>query len=367
MNTSLSPDKGTGNRQQQGCGWLTTAVAPISTAAREAARERQNRLTKPPGSLGQLEGLAVTFAGWQHDPLPDIDRCQVRVFAGDHGLVAEGVSAFPQSVTVEMLRNFARGGAAISVLNQALDADFRVINLGTAHPLPVEDQGHPAIQHLQLAPGTANMCTEPAMTGELLAAALLAGAEAVFGVERGVFIGGEMGIGNTAATAALTCALLDLPAQATVGRGTGVDDDGLARKRRAVDRALTLHKPYCISPLETLRRLGGLEIAALTGAYTAAAQKGMPSLVDGYICTAAALIACLINPAVRDWLLFAHCSAEPGHRFLLKALAARPLLDLDMRLGEGSGAAIALPLLQVACRLHGRMATFEEAEVSGHG
>ena len=183
--------------------------------------------------------------------------------------------------------------------------------------------------------------------------------------EAELFIGGEMGIGNTSGSAAaLTCALLDLPAETTVGRGTGIDDDTLALKCDAVQRALNLHAGKDISPLDILRRLGGLEIAALTGAYIACAQRGIPVVVDGYICTAAALLACRLNSGVRAWMLFAHESAEPGHRYLLQALAASPMLDFGMRLGEGSGAAIVIPLLQAACRLHNEMATFSEAGVS---
>lgn len=342
---------------------LIMPVSPIDLGAREQAGLRQGQLTKPPGALGRLEQLAVDFAGWQGNPLPSLRWVKVRVFAADHGIAAEGVSAFPQSVTVEMIRNFARGGAAISVLARRTGADFRVVNLGTVAPLPMSDSVHPSVRDLQLAPGSANICREPAMDHGLLAAAVATGADEV--VDCDLFVGGEMGIANTATSAALASALLNLPAEKTVGRGTGVDEDGLARKRAAVNRALALHKPHCHSPLETLRRLGGLEIAALAGAYIAAAQRGIPSLVDGYICTAAALVACRINPGVRDWLLFGHRSREPGHQHLLSALNAEPLLDLGMRLGEGSGAAAALPLLYSACDLHREMATFAEAGVSG--
>jgi len=346
--------------------WLHSPTARTSQTARDTARTRQNQLTKPPGSLGRLEDIAVAFAGWQGRAVPRLEAVRVRVFAADHGIAAEGVSAFPQAVTVEMIRNFARGGAAISVLSRRAGADFRVVNLGTVEPLSDADRGYPAVRDLQLAPGSANICTAAAMDEELLAAALAAGAEEIIGGGPcDLFIGGEMGIANTAATAALVSALLGLSTAQTVGTGTGVDGEGLARKRDAVNRALVLHEPHCHSPLETLRRLGGLEIAALTGAYIAAAQRGIPSLVDGYICTAAALVACRINPGVRDWLLFGHRSREPGHSHLLDALDAQPLLDLGLHLGEGSGAALALPLLQSACDLHREMATFVEAGVSG--
>ncbi len=341
--------------------WWLEAVPEPSEPGRVAALERQGQLTKPPGSLGRLEELAVQIAAWQGCDNPQLERIGICVFAADHGVVAEGVSAFPQSVTVEMIRNFARGGAAIAVLARRFQASFSVINMGTVEPGP-ELVG---VVNVQLAPGTANFCSAPAMSGDQVRQALASGAEQLPS-DCDIFIGGEMGIGNTTAAAALTSALLDLPVEASVGRGTGVDDRGLALKCDAVQRALALHSAHCDSALETLRRLGGLEIAALTGAYIAAAQRGVPVLVDGYICTAAALLACCLNARVRDWMLFAHCSAEPGHRYLLAALSAEPLLDLGLHLGEGSGAAVALPLLQMACHLHNTMATFSEAGVSGN-
>ncbi len=339
--------------------WWYGTVEPPSERAAAAARARQQQLTKPPGSLGQLESLAIQFAAWQNRSDPRLDAVEIRVFAGDHGVVAEGVSAFGQAVTVQMIHNFASGGAAIAVLARHYGASFFVINVGTATPGPVLD----GVVDVQLAPGTANFCTAPAMDEVLVRRALDSGA--AYAPSAGeLFIGGEMGIGNTSSAAALTSALLDLPPATTVGRGTGVDDQGLALKRAAVQRGLDLHVSDGMSALDILRCLGGLEIAALTGAYIACAQRAIPMLVDGYICTVAALLACRLNPAVRDWMLFAHQSAEPGHRLLLQALSAEPLLDLGLRLGEGSGAAIALPLLRAACLLHNEMATFAEAGVS---
>jgi nicotinate-nucleotide--dimethylbenzimidazole phosphoribosyltransferase len=339
--------------------WWDAPVAAPSQDAQAAARDRQAQLTKPPGSLGKLEQLAVQFAGWQGRCDPRLHTVAIRVFAGDHGVVAEGVSAFPQAVTVQMIDNFASGGAAISVLARHCGASFAVINVGTVAPGPQRD----GVVNLDLAPGTANFCTGAAMTEPLVLRALACGAQHA-PVSADLFIGGEMGIGNTTSAAALASALLGLPAATTVGRGTGVDDAGLALKCDVVRRALDLHREEGVNALELLRCVGGLEIAALCGAYIASAQRGIPSLVDGYICSAAALVACRLNPGVRAWLLFAHCSAEPGHRHVLDALSAEPLLDLGMRLGEGSGAAVALPLLQTACRLHNEMATFAEAGVS---
>jgi len=340
--------------------WWREAAAQPCGASREAAQQRQLQLTKPPGSLGRLEELAVQFAAWQGRALPQLQDICIRVFAADHGVAREGVSAFPQAVTVEMIRNFSAGGAAIAVLARQWRADFGVVNLGTALPVPAL----PQVQNLDIAPGTANFCDGPAMTPGQCERALAAGAQQLRAGCH-LFIGGEMGIGNTTAAAALTAALLGLPATATVGRGTGIDDAGLDRKRAVVARALALHAPHCDQPDEALRRLGGLEIAALAGAYIAAAQRGVPALVDGYICSAAALVACRMNRGVRDWLLFAHRSAEGGHPALLTALQAQPLLDLQLRLGEGSGAALALSLLRDACVLHAGMATFAEAGVQG--
>jgi nicotinate-nucleotide--dimethylbenzimidazole phosphoribosyltransferase len=339
--------------------WWLKPVADISFASQQAALARQQQLTKPAGSLGVLETLAVDFAGWQGREKPDLNRIDIRVFAGDHGVVEEGVSAYPQAVTVEMIKNFSRGGAAITVLAKQVNATFSVVNMGTVAVSPSCD----SVVNIQLSAGTNNFCQMPAMDEALVLKALAVGAEQVSS-DADVLVVGEMGIGNTTAAAALTSALLDLSPDITVGRGTGVDDDALAHKRNVVLRALTRHRSEISAPLAALRCLGGLEIAALTGAYISAAQKGIPSVVDGYICTTAALVACRLNPAVRPWLIFSHRSAEPGHHYLLEALAAKPLLDLGLRLGEGSGAALVIPLLQSACRLHSDMATFAEAGVS---
>lgn len=338
--------------------WLQP-VRSICQASREAALARQAQLTKPPGSLGKLESLAIDFAGWQAREKPLLKNIAVRVFAADHGVAAEGVSAFPQAVTVEMVRNFARGGAAITVLARQHKADFAVYNLGTVAPV----ETLPGLHNIQLAPGSGNICVEPAMDMEQVLHAMQVGADSL-PVDADLFIGGEMGVGNTTAAAALICKVLSLEARVVVGRGTGVDAVGLQRKLVAVEKALQVHRDV-VSPLQILCCLGGLEIAALTGAFIRCAQQGVPVLVDGFIASAAALMAVQINPGVKAWLVFAHLSHEQGHRVLLDALAVEPLLDFDLRLGEGSGAALALPLLQSALKLHAEMATFAEAEVSG--
>ncbi|HXH03372.1 MAG TPA: nicotinate-nucleotide--dimethylbenzimidazole phosphoribosyltransferase [Candidatus Competibacteraceae bacterium] len=342
--------------------WLNLAIATPDPAAEAAARARQDQLTKPPGSLGRLEALAIRLAALQRRERPAVERVRIVVFAGDHGVVAEGVSAFPQAVTAEMVRNFARGGAAISVLARQHGATLEVVNAGTVSPL----EPLPGVVDRRVGPGTANFAVEPAMSAEQCAQALSAGAEAAeraheAGAE--LFIGGEMGIGNTTAAAALGCALLGLSAAALAGPGTGLDAAGVSRKAAVIERALALHAGG--TPLELLCRLGGFEIAALAGAYIRCAQLGIPVLVDGFITTAAALAALRLRPEIAPWLLYGHASAEPGHRRLLAALGAQPLVELDMRLGEGSGAATALPILRAACALHNGMATFAEAGVSG--
>ena len=343
-------------------GWLDPVAAPDADAEAQA-RARQARLTKPPGSLGQLEALAIRLAALQGSPRPTVDRVWISIFAADHGVAAEGVSAFPQAVTGEMLRNFAGGGAAISVLARALGATLEVVDLGT-----VNDPGElPGVRRAIIAASTANACTQPAMTDAQLQAALAAGAASVHAARAAgaqLFIGGDMGIANTTAASALGCALLGLPAAALGGAGTGLDAAGVAHKVRVIERALARHAD-ATTALERLRRLGGFEIAALAGAFLAAAQAGLPVLVDGFIATVAALAAVQLQPACRPWLLFAHRSQEHGHARVLAALEATPLLDLGLRLGEGSGAAVAVPLLRLACALHNGMATFEQAGVSG--
>lgn len=342
--------------------WWQRACQPVDSAAARQARERQDQLTKPQGALGRLETVVVQLAGWQGKARPQLERVAISVFAGDHGVVAEGVSAFPQAVTGEMLRNFVRGGAAISVLAGQLGATLEVLDLGT-----VGEQAIDGVQRLALGRGTANLAKAPAMSVEQCRRALQVGADSVARARDAgaqLFIGGEMGIGNTTSACALACALLARPAAELVGRGTGLDDAGLRHKCAVIERSLALHRPYCDAPEASLRRLGGFEIAALCGAYLACAQQGVPALVDGYISSVAALAAVRLNEGCRDWLLFAHRSAEAGHGAVLAALDAEPLLDLGLRLGEGSGAALVVPLLRQACALHDRMATFAEAAVS---
>lgn len=343
--------------------WWQDAVAQVDRLALEQAQQRQTQLTKPQGALGRQEQLAIRLAGWQGNARPQLERVWISVFAGDHGVAVEGVSTVPQAVTGQMLRNFANGGAAINVMARQLGATLDLRDLGLAVPLgPL-----PGVHHLNLAPGSANLLREPAMTGALCQQALLAGRQAVLdaaGQGAQLFIAGEMGIGNTTPACAMASLLLDQPVALLVGPGTGLDAEGLRHKTAVIETAVGLHGPQCHTALDVLERLGGLEIAAIAGAYLAAAQQGIPMLVDGYICSTAALCATRLNPACRDWMLFGHRSAEPGHAAVLAALQAEPLLDLGMRLGEGTGAAASVPLLRMACALHSDMATFAEAAVA---
>lgn len=342
--------------------WWRQPCAPVDSAFMDIAQERQRQLTKPAGSLGQLETIAVRLAALQGSPRPRLSNVHIGLFAADHGVVAEGVSPYPQTVTGQMLRNFINGGAAISVLARNLGAQMTVVDLGTVAPL-----GLSGVRQARLGPGTRNFAQTAAMTPAQCTDALQVGREtAQLAASQGaeLFIGGEMGIGNTTSASALAAWLLDCPAADLVGPGTGLDAAGVSHKTQVIEAALRLHGPACTEPLDALACFGGFEIAALVGSYLGAAQAGVAALVDGFICTVAALIAVRLNPDCASWLFFAHQGAEPGHRAVLQALQAQPLLALGLRLGEGSGAALAVPLMRLACELHGNMATFSEAAVA---
>lgn len=344
--------------------WVDAPLAAADEDARHSAEHRQASLTKPPGSLGRLESIAVDLAALQGRARPRVDAVRIVVFAADHGIAAEGVSAFPQSVTAEMVRNFSAGGAAIAVMARILGADLEVVNVGTVVELPPL----PGVVNRRIAAGTANAVHAAAMTPQQYAAALAAGREAAdrardAGTE--LFIGGDMGIANTTSASAVACALLGAAGSELAGPGTGLDATGVARKAAVIDAALARHAEGAGDPHEVLRRLGGFEIAALAGAFVACAQQGMPVLVDGFIASTAALAAMRTRPGIEEWMLLAHRSAEPGHDRVIRALGLAPIVDLGLRLGEGTGAAAALPLLRLACALHDGMATFDEAAVSG--
>ncbi len=344
--------------------WVDLPAKPLDESARQSAIAHQGALTKPAGSLGQLESLATLLAAQQGRAMPAIEQLHISLFAADHGVAAQGVSAYPQAVTAEMVKNFAAGGAAICVLARALNTELEVVNLGTLNPLPAD---LPQVLDQRINAGSKDFSTDAAMSHTELQMALDAGREAIERAQKlqscDLFIGGEMGIGNTSAATAVACDQLRLPAHELVGLGTGLDATGLVKKTQIIDAALVFHRgPH--TPLETLRLMGGFEIAALCGAYITCAQRGIPALVDGFVATAAALLATRHQPAVAQWLHYAHLSEERGHATMLEAMQVSPLLALNMRLGEGSGAAIAAHLLRLACKLHREMATFAQAGVS---
>jgi nicotinate-nucleotide--dimethylbenzimidazole phosphoribosyltransferase len=346
--------------------WLQQAIIEPCKTSRIAAENRQSQLTKPPGSLGQLEQLAIQLASLQRRPKPQVEKIAISIFVADHGIASENVSAFPQSVTAEMIRNFASGGAAISVIARQFNAQLRVCNLGTATDIETID----GVESLPLGAGTENFSQQAAMTKEQLEQALNIGkkhADEANKINSDVFIGGEMGIANTTAATALGCALLQQPADQLTGPGTGINAATQQHKQHIIEQSLMLHQltpQHSHDPLYCLRHVGGFEIAALTGAFIRCGQIGLPIVVDGFIASIAALAALRLQPKLHPWLILGHQSAEPGHAAIVDALNTSPLLHLNMRLGEGSGAACALPLLKLACALHNEMATFDSANIS---
>lgn len=341
--------------------WFKHEAAHIDQTILQQAQSHQLTLTKPPGALGALEDVAITLAGYQGKIKPGLNRISISIFAGDHGVANKGVSAFPQAVTAEMVKNFAAGGAAISVLAKQLEAQFEVVNMGTVFDVPQ----HESIVDAKVAPGTQDFSETSAMTSEQLLQALEVGKQAALrAYDKGceLFIGGEMGIGNTTSASAIAAAYLSISPADLVGPGTGLDVSKLPFKAQVIEQALALHTSK--EPTDILQNLGGFEIAGLVGAYIQCAQQGTPVLVDGFISSAAALMAVAINASIRPWLMFSHESAEPGHQAILSKLDATPLLNIGMRLGEGSGAAVAVSLMQSAVLLHNQMATFEAAGVS---
>jgi nicotinate-nucleotide--dimethylbenzimidazole phosphoribosyltransferase len=341
--------------------WLLD-IKPLHKPSMDDARRRLDSLTKPRGSLGRLEELAIKIAGITAEPLPRPGRKVIVVMAGDHGVVEEGVSAFPSSVTPQMVRNFVSGGAAINVLAKHVGAEVTVVDVGVAVEVPGEGYVRRNVRR-----GTANMCRGPAMTLDEARRAIMVGAEVARDeAARGArLIGtGDMGIGNTTASTAIICAITGLPGAKVAGRGTGVDDAGLARKIAAIERALDLNQPSPSDALDILHKVGGLEIGALAGLILEAAASRVPVVIDGFISTAAACLAALLSPASRDYMIGSHLSAEPGHRIALETLGCSPLVSLDMRLGEGTGAALAMSLCDASLKILAEMATFEEAGVS---
>jgi len=348
---------------------LQRTCASVTPACRQASLQAQARLankTKPRGSLGRLEELACRLASIYGTPDPELSDRAVVVMAGDHGVAAENVSAYPQEVTGQMLLNFARGGAAINVLARMQQVRLVVVDMGTTEPIA----GLAQVRSGRLGPGTANLTRGPAMSREV----------AVQGLEYGIALAdelqesgvsvlavGEMGIANTTAASAITACLLGLPPGQVTGRGTGVDDDRRRRKVAAIEQALAVNRPNAADPLDVLARLGGFEIAGLAGVILGAAARRLPVVLDGFITGSAALVAAGLCPLVQDYLIAGHRSTEPGHAFLLRHLDLQPLLDLDLRLGEGTGAVLALNLVEASLRILREMATFEDAGVTDAG
>jgi nicotinate-nucleotide--dimethylbenzimidazole phosphoribosyltransferase len=343
---------------------LIANIKPLDETAMHSARARQNMLTKPAGSLGRLESLSIQIAGITAQVNPHLNHKVIVVMAGDHGVTAEGVSAYPSEVTPQMVMNFIHGGAAINVLARHVGARVTIVDMGVASPLPAL----PGLVSRRVALGTGNIAKGPAMTRAQGMESILSGAEIVEAeIARGLDIlgTGDMGIGNTTPSAAIACALAGFSPAEIVGRGTGVDDAGLHKKISAVERALKVNQPDPKDGLDVLAKVGGFEIGGLAGAMLGAAANRKPVMVDGFISTAAAMIAVSLAPGCRDYLIAAHRSQERGHQAMLSWLELAPLIDLDLRLGEGSGAALGLSLADVACKILNEMATFDEAGVSG--
>jgi len=338
------------------------SIRPPDAAARERAVALQSRLTKPAGALGRLEELAVWAAGITHRTSPQFERKVIVVAAADHGVAAEGVSAYPQDVTWQMVANFLRGGAAVNVLARQCGATVRVVDAGVAR-----DFDDPGVYVAKVRRGTGSMTRGPAMSrdeAETLVARGIAFARALRDDGCDAIALGDMGIGNTTAAAAITSVITGAPGGACAGRGTGIDDARFATKVAAIERAIAVNMPDASDGMAVLASVGGFEIAFLAGVAIGAASCGAPLLLDGYPTTASALVTASLAPGAVAHMLASHASTEPGHRIALEHLGLRPLLDLGMRLGEGSGAALAFSVLDAALRLPREMATFDSAGVS---
>jgi nicotinate-nucleotide--dimethylbenzimidazole phosphoribosyltransferase len=336
------------------------SIQAIADAALSQALDTSiNNKTKPPGSLGMLESLAKQIGLIQRETRPQLREPAILVFAGDHGVVAENVSAFPQSVTWQMVENFLADGAAINVFARQSQCALHVVDAGVNHDFGAR----PGLMDRKVGYGTRNFAAEPAMSAEECATAMRHGAELVAGLKGNVLGFGEMGIGNTTAAAAIMHKITGLPVAECVGAGAGLSEEGVLHKQRVIEQAVQRHAAS--APLEVLATFGGFEIAMMAGAMLAAAEHRMVLLIDGFIVTSALLVAARLQPAILDYCVFSHCSDERGHRHMLEHLGARPLLQLGMRLGEGSACALALPLLRAAVAFLRDMATFESAQVSG--
>jgi nicotinate-nucleotide--dimethylbenzimidazole phosphoribosyltransferase len=342
------------------------SIKPLDKSAMAEARARQDKLTKPAGSLGRLEELSVQVAGIQGKARPSIEKKAMITMAGDHGVVDEKVGNWPREVTAQMVENFLRGGAGINVLARQAGARIVFVDMGVASDL----KPHPQLIVRKIGYGTKNMCLGPAMTKEKAVKSVEAGIEIVSSeAEKGLDIvgTGDMGIGNTTASSAIFAAMTGRPAEEVTGRGTGISDEQLVHKIEVIKRALAVNKPDPSQPLDVLAKVGGFEIGGLAGVMLGAAARRIPVVIDGFISGAAALIAAALAPRLKEYLIAAHVSAEAGHAAMLKHLGLKPLLNLDMRLGEGTGAALGIIITEAAVRTLNEMATFAEAGVSEGG
>ena len=338
------------------------AIRPLDRAAMDKAEARQSVLTKPPGSLGRLEAISIQVAGITGCERPRLRHKAVIVMAGDHGVVEEGVSAFPSEVTPQMVLNFLRGGAAINVLARHVGARVIVVDIGVAADIPAQ----PGLVVRKVGHGTANLRRGLAMTrGQAVEAIEVGIAVVEEELDKGLDIvaTGDMGIGNTTPSAAIAATVTDLPVARVTGRGTGVDDRGLALKIAVIEEALALHRPDPTDGLDVLAKVGGFEIGGIAGIVLGAAARRVPVVVDGFISTAGAAIAALLAPQAKAYLISGHRSVEAGHQALLDFLGLVPLVDLDLRLGEGTGAVLGIGLVEAACKVLCEMATFDEANV----
>ncbi|MBA7552480.1 Nicotinate-nucleotide--dimethylbenzimidazole phosphoribosyltransferase [subsurface metagenome] len=338
-------------------------IKPLDEGAMAKARARQNMLTKPRGSLGRLEGLSVKIAGITGKAMPRIEQKAIVTMAGDHGVIAEGVSAYPQEVTAQMVYNFLTGGADINVLARHIGARVVVVDMGVAANL----EPHPWLVSKKIAFGTRNMAKEPAMSRQQALMAIDGGIEVINEeVAKGLDIVGvgDMGIGNTTASSAICAAITGEPVAKVTGRGTGINEEELASKVKVIETALALNKPDPKDAIDVLSKVGGFEIGGIAGVILGAAAQRIPVVIDGFIAGAAALIASGLCSKVKDYLIAAHVSAEIGHKAMLDYLGLKPLLDLEMRLGEGTGAALAIPIIEAAAKTLAEMATFADAGVS---
>ncbi len=337
-------------------------ISPLNQEAISAVRSREDTLTKPPGSLGVLENIAAQLGGITGKLFPEIGKKAVVVMAADHGVVAEGVSAFPQEVTVQMVANFCNGGAAINVLARHAGAEVVVVDVGVAAPLDF-----PQVMAKKVRLGTANMAQGPAMTREEAIQALEVGiavAEELIADGYQLLATGEMGIGNTTASSAIIAAFTRQAAIAVTGRGTGLAETAVLHKAAVIDRALAVNRPDPDDPLDVLAKVGGLEIAGLAGLILGAAAGRTPVVIDGFISSATALVAARLAPQALDYMIASHCSAEQAHRRLLESLGLKPVLELEMRLGEGTGAVLAFGVIEAALKTLKEMATFDSAGVA---